>query len=175
MIREDYVFKDSRNVFWVYGEKTCSLTGEKIDNIGFIRLTNNTYIFLSLNGVKESKKYKTTLDEYIQFYVTDKILDDFVIVNLQSAGLVDCKEISVWDIDRINKEYPSKTIDRTRFAGRENLDDTALIGSPDVDRLVELDKPIDDEGEVDALFEDVLSSDIVVDDPRLLEDKNDEK
>lgn len=173
-MNKDMVFKDSKNVFWVLGDKRCALTDQLINSVGFIRLTNNRFIYLSLSGVKESKRMRSVLDEYYQFFVTDSIGDDFILVNMRSSSLVDAKNVSIFDVDKINKYFPSKTIDRTRFADRGGLDDSVLIGSPDFDRIVLLDKPLVFEKEVDSLLDSIMNSQVVVDSFNLLEvDKHD--
>ena len=147
----DYVFKDRNNVYFVVGPKKCHLTKESINEFGFIRLIRDEHVFLSLEGLKESKKFQPRQVEYFQFFVTDNIRNDFVVVNFRSAVLVNAKNIdSVFDVDKIQNKYRSQVIDRTKYANRESFSGL-VIGSPDYKKLDLLDKPLEN---VDGLLLD---------------------
>ena len=167
-MNKEYVFKDSKNNFFVLGEPKCAVTAEKIDKIGWVRVSPGGYRFIGLKGLQEDKKLKLRAVQYFQFYVADDINDDFILVDFKIPSMVNGDNTSVFDVDIIDKKYPSETIDKTKLAGRESLDDTALIGSFDSKRLEQLDKPLDDVSEVEDLFEEITSNEIVVDKPNIL-------
>lgn len=170
-MNKEYVFKDSKNAFWVVGNKECFLTKETISDIGFIRVSKQGNCFLSLNGVKQSKRFNVKLEQYFQFFVTSKPNKDFILVDFKLPTMINGDSISVFDVDRIERKYPSETVDKTRFAGRESLDDNALIGSPDFNRIERLDSPISSVDEAAFLLDEIKNSKVVVDNVNLIDNR----
>lgn len=172
-MKKEYVFRDKNNDFYVVGQPECAVTGDKIINYGFVRVVRNGWNLISINGLKKVKETPSSVEQFFQFFITQDVQDDFVLINFKLPSMVNGDSISVFDIEKIDKKFPSETIDKTRFANRGGLDDTAVIGSPDMKRLEELDKPLDD---VDGLLKDIMDSKVVVSESNIImigSDKND--
>lgn len=157
----DYVFKNKDNVYFVVGSKKCFITKEPITEIGFVMLIKDRIVFLSLKGLKESKKYFTNQKEYFQFFVTDRPASDFVLVNFRSSTLSPGSNLYVYDVEDIDRKFPSKTVDKTRFAGRRSFEGVSI--GIDVKPLLEdLDKPIGSDEEVELLLNKISSSEVLL-------------
>ena len=163
------IFMDTKKNYCVVGDYFCSDCNNKIDDWGIINCNFKSYTNIYCDACVKKPKYgelirlsrqeKVGLDQYFLVVVANNVEMDWVYIVPKFPSMVNGDSISVFDVDKIDKKYPSQTIDKTRFAGRESLDDTALIGSPDMQRLEDLDKPLDD---VDGLLDDIMNSKVVV-------------